>query len=390
MSVPPVRTKLSGFVLAGAIAGMAGALYAVLLGAVGFNTFDPSYGLVVFSMAVIGGLGSISGVLMGVALIEVLSFWKPQVPAGVHRVRPAGDPAVPPGRAGGRRAVRSATVCSRWWRNRRADPGAEPGGRQAGRARPTTRPRSRPCSEHALERGGGRRRRGRRCTTGLRARAATADEDTDRGAGGGGAVSGRCRRWGHRRQRLERPRPGHADRALVRQGRGVLRPGADPLRCRPRGARGRDRGPARHERRRQVDAAQGCQRTGQGRRGLGPAGRHRRSTGTRPSRSPARACRSCPVAVASSPRSAVDENLRLGTWMVRKDHRAVAEAKERVLDLFPILRQRAHQQAGNLSGGEQQMLSLSMALMVTPEGPHDRRALAGAGADHREPAAGRW
>lgn len=78
MSVPPVRTKLSGFVLAGAVAGIAGALYAVLLGAVGFNTFDPSYGLVVFSMAVIGGLGSISGVLMGVALIEVLSFWKPQ------------------------------------------------------------------------------------------------------------------------------------------------------------------------------------------------------------------------------------------------------------------------------------------------------------------------
>ena len=78
MSVPPVRTKLSGFVLAGAVAGIAGALYAVLLGAVGFNTFDPSYGLVVFSMAVIGGLGSISGVLMGVALIEVLSYWKPQ------------------------------------------------------------------------------------------------------------------------------------------------------------------------------------------------------------------------------------------------------------------------------------------------------------------------
>jgi branched-chain amino acid transport system permease protein len=78
MSVPPIRTKLSGFVLAGAIAGVAGALYAVLLGAVGFNTYDASYGLVVFSMAVIGGLGSISGVLMGVALIEILSFWQPK------------------------------------------------------------------------------------------------------------------------------------------------------------------------------------------------------------------------------------------------------------------------------------------------------------------------
>ena len=54
------------------------ACYAVLLGAVGFNTFDASYGLVVFSMAVIGGLGSISGVLMGVGLIEVLSYSFPK------------------------------------------------------------------------------------------------------------------------------------------------------------------------------------------------------------------------------------------------------------------------------------------------------------------------
>jgi branched-chain amino acid transport system ATP-binding protein len=67
------------------------------------------------------------------------------------------------------------------------------------------------------------------------------------------------------------------------------------------------------------------------------------------------------------PTLTVEENLRLGTWMVRKDKAAVSEARERVLDLFPILRQRAHQQAGNLSGGEQQMLSLSMALMVMPK-----------------------
>ena len=78
MSVPPVRTKLAGFVLAGVIAGVAGGLYAVLLGAVGFDTYDPSYGLIVFSMAVIGGLGSISGVLMGVGLIEFLSYTFPK------------------------------------------------------------------------------------------------------------------------------------------------------------------------------------------------------------------------------------------------------------------------------------------------------------------------
>ena len=73
-----MTSRLASFVLAGVIAGVAGGLYAVLLGAVGFNTYDPSYGLVVFSMAVIGGLGSISGVLMGVGLIEWLSYSFPK------------------------------------------------------------------------------------------------------------------------------------------------------------------------------------------------------------------------------------------------------------------------------------------------------------------------
>src|SRR5581483_5364731 len=50
----------------------------LLLQNIQFDTFDPSYGLVVFSMAVIGGLGSISGTLMGVGLIEVLSYWQPK------------------------------------------------------------------------------------------------------------------------------------------------------------------------------------------------------------------------------------------------------------------------------------------------------------------------
>ncbi len=66
MGVPPIRVKMGGFVLAGVIAGVAGGLYATLLGAVGYQTFDPTLSIVVFAMAVIGGLGSISGALMGV------------------------------------------------------------------------------------------------------------------------------------------------------------------------------------------------------------------------------------------------------------------------------------------------------------------------------------
>ena len=67
------------------------------------------------------------------------------------------------------------------------------------------------------------------------------------------------------------------------------------------------------------------------------------------------------------PTLTVEENLRLGAWLVRKNRAMATAARKRVLRLFPILESRYHQQAGNLSGGEQQMLSLAMALMVTPK-----------------------
>lgn len=78
MGVPTTRTKLVGFVTAGAIAGIAGALYVSSLGAVGYDTFDPSLSILVFAMAVIGGMGSISGALVGVAVIETLLHFFPQ------------------------------------------------------------------------------------------------------------------------------------------------------------------------------------------------------------------------------------------------------------------------------------------------------------------------
>ena len=59
------------------------------------------------------------------------------------------------------------------------------------------------------------------------------------------------------------------------------------------------------------------------------------------------------------------ENLRLGA-AARDDRAAVAEDRERMLALFPILRERQQQPAGTLSGGEQQMLALARALMARP------------------------
>jgi branched-chain amino acid transport system ATP-binding protein len=62
----------------------------------------------------------------------------------------------------------------------------------------------------------------------------------------------------------------------------------------------------------------------------------------------------------------VAENLRLGA-ATRMDQTAVAQDRERLYDLFPILRERMHQSAGTLSGGEQQMLALARALMAKPK-----------------------
>ena len=61
----------------------------------------------------------------------------------------------------------------------------------------------------------------------------------------------------------------------------------------------------------------------------------------------------------------VDENLRLGAY-TRKDREQVLEDRERLLQWFPRLRERLKQQAGTLSGGEQQMLAVSRALMLRP------------------------
>ena len=61
----------------------------------------------------------------------------------------------------------------------------------------------------------------------------------------------------------------------------------------------------------------------------------------------------------------VEENLKLGAY-VRKDRAGIAQDIEKAYERFPRLRERRHQQAGTLSGGEQQMLAVSRALMLSP------------------------
>jgi branched-chain amino acid transport system ATP-binding protein len=67
------------------------------------------------------------------------------------------------------------------------------------------------------------------------------------------------------------------------------------------------------------------------------------------------------------PTLTVNESLRLAGWMYkRREPKHVAAATEKVLEYFPILRERGDQLAGNLSGGEQQMLGLAMAFIAKP------------------------
>jgi branched-chain amino acid transport system ATP-binding protein len=62
----------------------------------------------------------------------------------------------------------------------------------------------------------------------------------------------------------------------------------------------------------------------------------------------------------------VEENLRLAAWMDRARPADTADARDAVLELFPVLRERLHEPAGDLSGGQQQMLALACTLMTRP------------------------
>src|SRR5262249_4738801 len=62
----------------------------------------------------------------------------------------------------------------------------------------------------------------------------------------------------------------------------------------------------------------------------------------------------------------VEETLRMGGWILRRDRAGFARALERVFDTFPLLAQRRHEPAGALSGGQGRMLSVAREMMTAP------------------------
>ncbi len=74
-----------------------------------------------------------------------------------------------------------------------------------------------------------------------------------------------------------------------------------------------------------------------------------------------------PGGAAVFPSLSVRENLRAAAWLLRSDRSEAERRTEEVLEVFPVLRDRLEEPAANLSGGQQQMLGLGMALLSRPK-----------------------
>jgi ABC-type branched-subunit amino acid transport system ATPase component/ABC-type branched-subunit amino acid transport system permease subunit len=313
--INPIETKLMAFVLSGIFAGVAGGVHAITLRGIGLNTYLAADSLLIFSMAVIGGIGSIGGVLGGVALVEWLGYAFPRFQLLITGVGLLVILMVLPG----------------------------------GLAQFTERLRDWYASLFAV-------RHGLQTVEQFK----VVDQEGRIGAGT------------------------HLPAEIT--GSGLLAGAADKhkplLVCRGVEAAygslqvlfGVDTAVASHD----MLALLGTNGAGKSTLlksivGLLPptAGKitfEGKNIAGLPAEKIARLGISLmPGGRGVFPTLTVEENLQLSCWMLRGDSRAVRAAKDDVLAMFPILRDRWGQLAGDLSGGEQQQLSLAMAFVVKPK-----------------------
>lgn len=91
------------------------------------------------------------------------------------------------------------------------------------------------------------------------------------------------------------------------------------------------------------------------------------TTRARPATIVRRGLAHCPEGRHLFPRMSVEKNLTLGAYVGRRDRKRVRDLLERTYELFPVLRDKSHQNAGSLSGGQQQMVAIGRALMSDPK-----------------------
>ena len=308
VGVNTVETRLSGFVIGGMLAGMAGGLHAVVLGGLGAETYPASTSLLLFSMAVIGGAQSIGGVLAGVVVVQWAGYLFPQAQllmAGVGLLVIL--MVLPGGLASAFQTARDRFAYQVARRRGLRLVGAVDGGRAA--AAPTTN--------------------------------------------------------GHD------PR----DHALVSDGAGLLIcEGVESSYGALQVLFGIDTVVARGE----LLALLGTNGAGKSTLlksicGLVPPDRGRivfdrhDITGLPPEKVARLGLALMPGGRGVFPTLTVAENLRLAGWLLRRQRKVAAAGRDQALELFPILRERWDQLAGDLSGGEQQQLSLAMAFVTQPK-----------------------
>jgi ABC-type branched-subunit amino acid transport system ATPase component/ABC-type branched-subunit amino acid transport system permease subunit len=316
--IPTTRTRLSAFVFSGMLAGVAGGLVVVQIGGLAPHTFTPDMSMLLFSMAVIGGVESLGGGLLGVALISLLSYLFPDyqliitgsgllvvlliVPRGLTELVDRVHLRLQMALARSRRSTAAVEVLQSGFlvapgdfqRSSPAMAGVPPARRAPGAV---------PVGGSVLH-----------C-------------DAVEASYGPMQVL-----FGVDLQVM----PGEIVALLGTNGAGK----STLLRC-----------------------ITGLMATSGGAVHLHDDDVARLS----PEQVARRGVALMPGGRGIFPQLTVDENLRLGAWLVRRDAGKATAARDWAVATFPVLGERLHLAAGDLSGGEQQMLSLSMAMAAKPE-----------------------